>query len=445
MQVRAILLAATLALAPPAACAADLVVWWEEGYNPEEDAAVKEIIAAFEHKTGKDVELVLRPQTEIRDELQTALAAGRRPPDFVFTVIAIRHYDRWASEGRLVDLTDTLGPLAAQFDPDALARGTLLDRTTGRRGLYLLTMGFATHHVHVWRDLLERAGFTLADIPKEWEPFWSFWCDTVQPAVRRATGRDDIWGVGLPMSAGAVDTENGFWQFVAAYEAEYVTPDGRLVIEQPLVRNRLAKVLASYTAIWRKGCTPPDAVGWDATGNNKASLAQTVVMTPNATLSIPNALKAARREDYYTNAVTIEWPDGAHSQPLAIETSTNRAAVFKGGGHEEAAKEFVRFLVGEGWLAHWLDFVGDRILPPMPALAEQPFWLDPSDPHRMRSAVQFLTRPRTYYYEVVSRDWRHTDAYDVWPEAIQRIVTQNITPEHAADEAITRVKQILSE
>ena len=55
-----------------------------------------------------------------------------------------------------------------------------------------------THHVHVWRSLLERAGFTLADIPKEWGPFWSFWCDKVQPAVRKATGRDDIFGIGRP-------------------------------------------------------------------------------------------------------------------------------------------------------------------------------------------------------------------------------------------------------
>ena len=41
---------------------------------------------------------------------------------------------------------------------------------------------------------------------REWEAFWSFWCDQVQPAVREALGRDDVWGVGLSMSAGASDT-----------------------------------------------------------------------------------------------------------------------------------------------------------------------------------------------------------------------------------------------
>ena len=53
MRVRAVLLAAALMLAPLGARAADLVVWWEEGFNPEEDQAVREIVAAFEQKTGK--------------------------------------------------------------------------------------------------------------------------------------------------------------------------------------------------------------------------------------------------------------------------------------------------------------------------------------------------------------------------------------------------------
>ena len=177
------------------------MVWWEEGQAAEEDEAVREIIAAFEQDSGKQVELVLGPQEELVADLVAALEAGRRTPDFVFTVAETQPYEQWVYEGRLVDLTDAVGHFSDLFDPDALERVTLLDGTTGRRGLYLLPMGFATHHVHVWKSLLERAGFTLADIPKEWDAFWSFWCDQVQPAVREALGRDDVWGIGLPMSA----------------------------------------------------------------------------------------------------------------------------------------------------------------------------------------------------------------------------------------------------
>ena len=49
-------------LAPLGARAADLVVWWEEGYYAEEDEAIREIIAAFEQGiSGKQVELVQQP------------------------------------------------------------------------------------------------------------------------------------------------------------------------------------------------------------------------------------------------------------------------------------------------------------------------------------------------------------------------------------------------
>jgi multiple sugar transport system substrate-binding protein len=226
-----------------------------------------------------------------------------------------------------------------------------------------------------------------------------------------------------------------------------VTRDGRLVIDDPEVRRKLIQVIDSYTAVYREGCTPPDSVTWDGYGNNKAFLEQTVVMTPNQTLSTVNPLKQERPEDYYDNAVTVDWPKGAYGQPLPLETSVSRAVVFKDGGHVATAKEFVRFLAGEGWLAHYLNFAGERMLPPMPALLQAPFWLDPGDPHRMRSAMQLLTQPRSYNYAVVSGDWRHSkvDQEAVWERAIYRVAAEEITPDQAVDEAIVRIKQFLSE
>jgi multiple sugar transport system substrate-binding protein len=175
-------------------------------------------------------------------------------------------------------------------------------------------------------------------------------------------------------------------------------------------------------------------------------------MTTNSTLSNPNALKTERPDDYYDNAVTIDWPAGAHGQPLAIETSLNRLAVLRNGEHVLAAKKFVSFLVGEGWLAHYLDFSEERALPPLPKLLDAPFWLDPGDPHRMRSAMQLRTQSRSYNYAAASGEWRHNRSLpmsetggDPLPEAIHRVAAEGISPEQAVDEAIARIKQILSE
>jgi multiple sugar transport system substrate-binding protein len=442
MRARAVALAVALVLVPLGARAADLVVWWEKGFYPQEDDAVREIIAAFEQKSGKQVELFQPAQDKVFDKAQAALAAGQ-PPDFLFAPRAWA--DQLAYQDRLVDLEGTLGPVLDLFDADAIDVSTLIDGKTGRRGLYAMPMGRLSNHVHVWNSLLERAGFTLTDIPREWEAFWSFWCDRVQPAVRKAMGRENIWSVGLPMSAGALDTEFELTQFQLAYQASWLSRDRRVQVDNPKVREGMVKAMSACTAIWRKGCTPPESATWSDSGNNKAFLAQTVVMTPNPSTSIPAALKRERPEDYQRNAATIDWPNAASGQPLVIIGYVMRAVVFKTGGNSALAEDFVRFLAEEGWLAHWLDFAGDRYMPPMRKLIEQPFWLNPSDPHRMRGAIQLLTRQHLLVMNVRDHEWQSGPIGGVWGNAVHRVVTEGMSPEQAVDEAIARIKQILNE
>jgi multiple sugar transport system substrate-binding protein len=66
------------------ACAADLTVWWNKGWYPEEDEGIRRITAAFERETGNSVELNLYPQSDMVAKLIAALAA-QQPPDVVFS------------------------------------------------------------------------------------------------------------------------------------------------------------------------------------------------------------------------------------------------------------------------------------------------------------------------------------------------------------------------
>ena len=246
----------------------------------------------------------------------------------------------------------------ACLTPTRSRRPRLLNGRTGKRALYSLPMGRATNHIHVWTSLLERAGFTLADIPTEWEAFWSFWCDRVQPAVRKAMGRDDIWGAGLPMSVEAGDTHVQVMQFQYAYHAYWTNADGQIAVDDPAIRANLIKALEAYTAVYLTGCTPPDAIDWENRSNNDRFVAQTVVMTLNSSLSIPNAIEASRPDDYRRNTATIEWPNDADDQPLAIFGTLYRGAVFRTERPTALGKDFVRFLVEEGWLAALSRFRG---------------------------------------------------------------------------------------
>jgi ABC-type glycerol-3-phosphate transport system substrate-binding protein len=104
-----------------------------KGANPEEDAALKEIVAAVEQDTGKQVELVLYDDgDELPDAIEAALETGR-PPDLAFGLRTADYISGGAFDDRLVDLTDTVGHFSDLFDPDALAWWTLLNERTGQR------------------------------------------------------------------------------------------------------------------------------------------------------------------------------------------------------------------------------------------------------------------------------------------------------------------------
>jgi hypothetical protein len=64
-----ICIAAALMVPPLGARGADLVVWWDKGHYAQEDVVVREVIAACEGKTGKQVEFTLHPMEKLPDDI----------------------------------------------------------------------------------------------------------------------------------------------------------------------------------------------------------------------------------------------------------------------------------------------------------------------------------------------------------------------------------------
>lgn len=439
---RALLLSAVLTVPVPA-FAADLTVYWAKGFYPEEDQALEELVATFEQQTGKDVELKLNAmQTDHPEAVAAARAAGEAPDVALSTFLSV---PRLAYEDALADLTDVVEPIKDQFFPAVLDRALMKNGRTGQRAYYGVPIGQFTINIHVWKSLLDQAGIRTEAIPRDWDAFWAFWCDTVQPAVRKATGRSDIYGMGLPMSVEASDTLDGVGQFQDAYGATYVTADGRLLLDDPEIRRKLVKALADYTAFYSKGCTPPESARWANIDNNKNFHEQKVVMTINSTLSIPSALRAKQPDDYFKNTVSIGWPFGPDGKKYPLYRGVWHLIVFKDAQHVDTAKEFLRFLVVGGGLGPYLEASLGRNFPAMPKLLDTPVWQDPADPHRRMTAALLAEWPATVSYPAV--DWRHIKVEDeqVWEKAVHGVAAEGMSPEQAVDEAIARIKEILSE
>jgi multiple sugar transport system substrate-binding protein len=434
-----------LLLTAAQAFAADLTIWWNKGYYPEEDEGIRRMVADFEKKTGTTAELDLFPQAETVTKLLAALAAGQ-PPDVVFAYSYGGHESRWAAEGLLMDLSEVVRPNESRYAPTVLDWVRHLNERTGERGYYGLPIAQVSWHIHVWKSLLDQAGIGLDQIPKEWNAFWEFWCDTVQSAVRRATGRANVFGLGLTMSTAATtDTARTFEMFLLAHDADFMGLDGRLLFDRPGMRERIIRTLESYTRPAKRGCNPPGAVAWNDADNNVNFLNQIVVMTVNGSLSIPSSQRTTNPDNYYKHIVTIEWPNAVDGSPITYRIAAVRAIAFQGSDNPAGAKAFLKYLSKPEHLGPVLDASQGRWYPPMPSLADRLFWTDPADPHRSALRRQLTQHPTTPPPEVYNWRYQLVQAEKVWPNAISRIVIDGWTPEAAADEAIARTIELMEQ
>jgi multiple sugar transport system substrate-binding protein len=199
--------------APQPLEAADLTIWWTRGFYPAQDEGITQVAEQFQKDTGTTVDLEFYSNKDIPLKLQAALEAGQ-PPDVSDGASGYSpHLKQWALEGRFVDLGDIVEPLTKSIDPALLKTAYLENKSTGKWAYYSVPIETASIHIHVWRSLLEQARIRIDQIPHEWTPFWAFFCETVQPAIRNATGKREVYGIGLPSSTVANDTRQSFQGF----------------------------------------------------------------------------------------------------------------------------------------------------------------------------------------------------------------------------------------
>src|SRR6202051_5121004 len=240
------------AAAPAMAQEKKITVWFGKGFYKSEDDALLEAIKKFEAKTGIKVEL---SQYAVQDMIPKTVAAldSGTPPDVAYgDSYDVQADGKWAFEGKLEDLSDILVPMKSAFAPNTLETALLYNDQTKKKAYYGFPLKQQTMHVNIWKDMLETAGFKVSDIPTKWADYWSFWCDKVQPAIRKATGQR-IYGIGQPMGVESTDSFQSFYTFMDAYNVRLVDDDGKLLVDDPKVREGLIGALRDYTDPYTRG------------------------------------------------------------------------------------------------------------------------------------------------------------------------------------------------
>ena len=421
-----------------------VVVWWNKGFYPAEDAALNAVIQKWEKQSGQKIELSFFSTEDMVAKTLSAVEAGS-PPDLAFGwTFDMRTSPRWANDGKLEDVSDVVGPLKDRYAKHAIDSVSLLNNKAGKRSIYAIPVEQQIEHLHYWADMLKDAGINETDIPRRWEEFWSFWCEKVQPAVRRKTGQR-LYGTGLQMSTGSTDTFYHFYHFLNAYGVQWIDKDGKPLVDDPKVRAGIIKALDGYTKIAKSGCTPSSAINWSDGDNNANFHNKTTVMTPNPSLSIPGKWLDDKNEDAYYNKIrTVEWPDGPNGEPITYIASVKQAVIFTDSKNKAGAKSFIGFLIQPENLGPYIEGAFGRWYPVMPELANTPFWTDTKDPHKSVAHRQYTQRPIVPFPQVYNYKVGAVQAENVWGRAMGRILLENWTAEKAADEMVARIKELLS-
>jgi multiple sugar transport system substrate-binding protein len=446
------LMTAALLAHGQAAAQEKLTVWWVKGFYKAEDDALFVAIKKFEEKNkGIKIELSQYPIQDMIPKTVAALDSGS-PPDIAYAdTYDFQVTAKWAYDGKLEDISSVINPMHNKFEEAALSTTFLLNNASQKRAYYAFPLKQQTMHIQYWKDMLGEAGFKDSDIPKDWKGYWSFWCEKVQPAYRQKTGNRGF-GIGMPMGVDSSDSFFSFLTFMDGYNVKLVNDSGKLLVDDPTVRQGLISALADYTAVYSKGCTPPSSTSWKDPDNNVAFHNKTTVMTHNATISIAakwlddmnnSALTQAQRDvakDNYTNKIaTAGWPNKPDGSKFVYRAAVKTGVIFKDAKNKVAAKKFLSFLLEDANLTPYVEGSLGRWFPITKAAQQSPFWK--TDPHRLAVYNQFMngTTPfeftKNYKFTVLNNE-------NVWAKAMNRVLNEKVPVDKAVDEMIARIKQV---
>src|SRR6516225_11113068 len=421
------------------AAATTAEVWWNQGFAPEEDVSFKALVADYQKASGNTIDFAIVPNAPLRQKEVSAIASGAVPD--VMEVADTRFAPLNVWDDKLLDLSDLVEPRKSQFSPVAVSSGHLYNNVTKQRSYYLAPMKMASWPFHIWRSLVERAGYKVEDIPNTWDAFLDFF-KPVQDKLR-AQGMRNIYAYGYQLTGNGIDPISTFNAFLIAYGGKhFVTPDGKLHTDDPQIREAAVKALVKLTTPFKEGYVPPGVVNWNDADDNNAFHSKLMVMDFDGSISTEVALYNKKEE--YDDIVTRGLPLANDGKELPAQVVTFGPMIPKGAKNVTVAKEFIKYATQPKVLNEYLKAGLGRWMLPVPEIAKSdPYWLK-QDPHRTAYAQQTLLGPTMPFYEVYNPAMAQVNAEHVFMVAEFDVMNSGMAPEAAIDKAFKRVEEIFA-
>src|SRR3954454_20572864 len=164
---RSIGLAAAATLARPHianAQAKTATIWWIQGFAHEEDIAFKKLIEDYQKASGNKIDDSIIPYAPMRQKIVSAMSSGSVPDLFQNSPTEVNALYAW--DDKLVDVSDIIETQKKDYTEAALATAYTYNNEKKARSYYLVPYQTSALPNHVWRSMVEKAGYNMDGLPK---------------------------------------------------------------------------------------------------------------------------------------------------------------------------------------------------------------------------------------------------------------------------------------
>jgi len=439
--------AAVSALARPYianAAATKITAWWTQGFIPEEDAAFRKMVGDYQKASGNTVDYSIVPFGPLGEKVISALTSGQVPDLISYDAADATVIPQNAWNDKLVDVSDVVEAEKAEYLPNALLGSSFFNNVTKKRGYYQVPYKTAVIPFHSWKSLIEEAGYQVSQAPKSWDAFWDFF--KPMQAKLRDKGHRRIFALGLQLTTtGPADGNNVFYAFLSANGGkDMVTPDGKTHLDDPAVKEAVVKTLTYTSTAYKQGYVPSGVLSWNDADDNNAFHAKEIAVDFDGTISTEVALYHDKSQ--YDDVLTFGMPANNDGSPGHAFIASLGGFIPKGAQNVEVAKDFMKYVIQPKVMNGYLKEGLGRWLPAYPSLAKtDPFWLDPSDPHRSTYVTEGLINPTIPNYYVHNPGFGVVNAEQIWGAAEADVIRNGLTPQAATEKAFKKIEAILAE
>jgi multiple sugar transport system substrate-binding protein len=426
------------------AAARTAVVWVVQGFVPEEDEAFRKTVADYEKLSGNKIEFSIMPFQALNQKAISALTSGA-VPDLIFHDAPATILPQNAWNDKLVDVSDIVEANRSLLSETSILNSSFYNNVTRQRGFYMAPVKQAVAPIHVWGDLVTKAGLKLSDAPKTWDAFWNFFKPT--QAALRARGMRKLYAIGLHITTVGPNDGNGLFThfLIANGGANIVTRDGRLHTDDPQVREAAIKSVEFMTGLYKDGFVPPEALSWNDADDNNAYHEKLFVMDLDGTLSTELAM-FHNKKAYLEEMVVMDLPDMNDGSPMRAVTGAGGGFIPKGADNVDVAKDFMKYFMQPAVMNENLKGGLGRWVPVIPSIVrEDPWWTDPkSDPHRLAYVTEAVLKPTVPAFNGYNPAWGEVNAEQLWGVAHADVIRNDMTPAAAVDKAFRRAEAIFA-